>query len=104
MTVYVDDITFSTATENIDQNFINEIIGLFKRNGLIINEKKIHYIRKGNKAEITGIFAIKEKMIVKNNVHEKIKTLYNVLKLYKKEKDITIDKYLFLFMWTEGTT
>ena len=97
MTVYVDDITFSTETENIDQSFINEIIGLFKHNGLIINKKKIHYIRKGNKAEITGIFAIKEKMIVKNNVHEKIKTLYNVLKLYKKEKDVTIGKYLFLF-------
>lgn len=44
MIVYVDDITFSTETENIDQNFINEIIGLFKHNGLIINKKKIHYI------------------------------------------------------------
>ncbi len=93
MTVYVDDITFS-SDDIIPQEFIDKLFGLIKRNSMEINKGKIHYYKMDSTKKITGIYINGNVMSIRNGKHEEIITQYNYL------KNITVHSYeQFLFVY-----
>ncbi|CAM4260807.1 reverse transcriptase domain-containing protein [Erysipelothrix aquatica] len=95
MTVYVDDVVFSSV-KPIPQHFIDRLFGLFKRNGLEINKDKIRLYMNGSTKKITGTYVSPQKLSIPNRKHEELHNLYQTLK-EKKEKIETMDDYLFLY-------
>lgn len=79
MTVYVDDVTFS-SNEKIKQETIDKIIGTFIANGLKVNRNKVHLSDFNKKAKITGCYVSNQGIKVKNSKHEEIKVLYEEIK------------------------
>ena len=88
MTIYVDDITFSSDNP-ISQDFIDKLFHLFKKNGLSINRKKIARVKNDKIKVITGGYVSQTGVRVKNSKREEIFVQYNELNnLLKNMKDI----------------
>lgn len=94
MTVYVDDITFS-SDEPISQHFINKLFGLFKQNGMKINETKFHLNKKNSLKKITGVNIIDGKPKIPSRKHEEIMYQYNTLQNIVEIK--SFDEYLYFY-------
>ncbi len=92
MTVYVDDIVFSSKTP-IKQEFINSLFGIIKRNGLNIKKSKFKIYGPKDNKKITGIcLTTKGKVRVPKSKHEEVKVQYDYLS--KKIINIkNIDEY-----------
>lgn len=80
MTLYVDDMTFSSETP-IEQNFVDFIFGIFKNRGLEIHkEKKKLSIRKPWKNKtITGIVVKQNGTEAKDDIKAHLKIMYQTL-------------------------
>lgn len=94
MTIYVDDITFSSNLP-ISQDFIDKLFGLFKQNGMKINKSKIHLSKNNSFKKITGVNIIDGKPKIPSRKHEEIKVQFNTI-----ERLITIKsfaEYLYLY-------
>lgn len=95
MTIYVDDIAFS-SDEPIKQEFIDRLFGLFKMNNLEISKKKFRYYDKNDTKKITGIFIKEGKPMVPSKKHEEIKIQFEYL-LENITKITNIDEYFLLY-------
>ena len=78
MTIYVDDIVFSSVSA-IPQDFINRLFTLFKKNGLNINRKKVARIKNDGVKKITGGYVTQNEVRVKNSKREEIYVIYGEL-------------------------
>ncbi len=78
MTIYVDDIVFSSEKE-IPQRFIDRIFRLFYINGLSINRKKVALVKNDGIKKITGGYVSKSGVKIKNAKHEELKVIYENL-------------------------
>ncbi len=79
MTVYVDDVVFSSK-KPISQNFINKLFGIVKRNGLKIKKSKVKLYGPNNTKKITGLCITKGGQLkVPNSKHEEVKIQYQYL-------------------------
>ena len=79
MTVYVDDVVFSSK-KPISQNFINKLFGIVKRNGLKIKKSKVKLYGPKKKKKITGLCITKGGQLkVPNSKHEEVKIQYQYL-------------------------
>lgn len=88
MTVYVDDVIFSSDKE-ISQNFINKLFGIVKRNGLKIKKCKVKIYGPKQIKKITGLcITTGGKVKVPNSKHEEVKYQY----LYLTRKLLEINK------------
>lgn len=76
MTIYVDDIVFSSK-EEIPQDFIDRLFTLFKKNGLSINRKKCARVRNSGVKKITGGYVTTKEVRVKNSKREEINIIFN---------------------------
>jgi hypothetical protein len=86
MTVYVDDVIFSSDKE-ISQNFINKLFGIVKSNGLKIKKSKVKIYGPKQNKKITGLcITTGGKVKVPNSKHEEIK--YQYLHLTRKLLEI----------------
>jgi len=95
MTIYVDDIVFS-STNPITQEFINRLFTLFSKNGLIINRKKCARVKNTGVKKITGGFVSQTGVRVKNSKREEINVIYN--KLFSDIKTIkSLDDYFDVY-------
>lgn len=92
MTVYVDDIVFSSK-KPIKQEFVNALFGIVKRNNLNIKKSKVKIYGSNDNKKITGIcLTSKGKVRVPKSKHEEVKVQYDYLS--KKIFDIkNIDEY-----------
>ena len=80
MTVYVDDVVFS-SDKPIPQKFINTLFSIIKQNGMNIKRKKVHLYDKKQTKKITGIFLTNTNNVrVANSKHEELFYQYNYLK------------------------
>lgn len=96
LTVYVDDITFSSK-DYISQEFINNILGLFRKNGLKIKRKKTHYYKSTSIKKVTGVYIKEGKPKVSHNKHEEIFTIYKeMIKIIHNEIN-TIEEFLYFY-------
>lgn len=86
MTIYVDDIVFSSFSP-IPQDFINRLFVLFKKNGLSINRKKVARVKNDGVKKITGGYVTQNEVRVKNSKREEIYVIYN--ELIKKIRNFT---------------
>lgn len=71
MTLYVDDIIFSSE-KPIPQSFIDRLFGLFLMNDLKIKKQKINLIGNQKVKKITGVYVHGNKTRVANKKHEEI--------------------------------
>lgn len=55
MSVYVDDIIFSSENE-IPQEFINRLFGLIKKNKMLIKREKVHRYNNISTKKLTGVY------------------------------------------------
>lgn len=79
MTVYVDDVVFS-SDKPIKQEFINSLFGIVKKNGLNIKKSKVKIFGPKQDKKITGLCITKEgKIRVPRSKHEEIKVQYDYL-------------------------
>lgn len=86
MTVYVDDVIFSSDKE-ISQNFINKLFGIVKKNGLKIKKSKVKIYGPKQIKKITGLcITTGGKVKVPNSKHEEVK--YQYLYLTRKLLEI----------------
>lgn len=95
MTIYVDDISFSSDNP-IPQEFINRLFMLFKKNGLSINRKKVARVKNDRIKRITGGFVSKDYVRVKNSKREEIHVLYNEI-IDMIHKMSTFEDYLIVY-------
>lgn len=95
MTIYVDDISFSSDNP-IPQEFINRLFMLFKKNGLSINRKKVARVKNDRIKRITGGFVSKDYVRVKNSKREEIHVLYNEI-IDKINKMSSFEDYLIVY-------
>ncbi|MBS5853312.1 MAG: hypothetical protein KIC61_06785 [Staphylococcus sp.] len=79
MTIYVDDITFSSDLP-ISQEFIDKLFGLFKQNGMRINPSKIHLSKNNSFKKITGVNIIDGKPKIPSRKHEEIMIQFKTIK------------------------
>lgn len=75
MTIYVDDIVFSSE-KPISQEFINRLFTLFKKNGLSINRKKCARVKNDGIKKITGGYVTINGVRVKNSKREEINVIF----------------------------
>ena len=95
MTIYVDDIVFSSINP-ISQEFIDRLFTLFKKNGLSINRKKCARVKNTGVKKITGGFVSQNGVRVKNSKREEINVIYN--KLLNDIKTIkNLDDYFMIY-------
>jgi len=78
MTLYVDDLTFSSKNE-ISQLFIDRIIGLIQRAGLLINRLKIKNSRVESVKKTTGVFISRGKPKIPSRKHEELNIQHSYL-------------------------
>ena len=79
MTVYVDDIVFSSS-KPIEQTFINSLFGIVKKNNLKINKNKVKLYGPKQVKKITGLCIIKGGSIkVPNSKHFETKIQFEYL-------------------------
>lgn len=79
MTVYVDDVVFSSNKE-ISQSFINSLFGIIKSYGLSIKREKLRKYNPMSSKKITGVYISKTKqMKVSNAKHEETEVQYKYL-------------------------
>ena len=78
MTVYVDDIVFSSGKE-ISQDFIDRLFGFFRGNNLFLNKSKIHLSYEDSVKKVTGVYIENNKTSVSNRKHEEVHNQYNYL-------------------------
>lgn len=79
MTVYVDDVVFSSDTP-IKQEVINSLFGIVKRNGLKIKKSKVKIYGPNQDKKITGLcITTGGKIRVPRSKHEEIKVQYDYL-------------------------
>lgn len=79
MTVYVDDVVFSSNNE-ISQKFINSLFGIIKSYGLSIKRDKLKKYNPTSSKKITGVYITKTKQVkVSNAKHEETAVQYNYL-------------------------
>lgn len=95
MTIYVDDIVFSSYSP-IPQDFIDRLFVLFKKNGLSINRKKIARVKNDGVKKITGGYVIQNEVRVKNSKREEIYIIYNEL-VKKIHNFTTYDEYFEIY-------
>lgn len=87
MTVYVDDVVFS-SDKPIKQEFINSLFGIVKRNGLSIKKSKVKIFGPKQDKKITGLYITTEgKIRAPRSKHEEIKVQYD----YLSEKVLNIN-------------
>ena len=67
-TNFVDDLTFSSCKDF--EYFIPQILCLLKKNGFVINHKKIHYRR--DSCEITGLLAKNRKLQLEETMMQRL--------------------------------
>jgi len=95
MTIYVDDIVFSSISA-IPQDFINRLFTLFKKNGLNINRKKVARIKNDCVKKITGVYVTPNAVRVKNSKREEIYVIYG--ELINKISDLsTFEEYFDIY-------
>ncbi len=95
MSVYVDDVTFSSI-DPIPQAFIDKLFGLFKKNDMEIKKEKIYLIGKDKSKKITGVYVNGKKTRVSNEKHMEVACLFNHLSK-KIEKIDTKEKYFEIY-------
>lgn len=79
MTVYVDDIVFS-SNKPINQSFINSLFNIVKKNGLKIKKSKVKLYGPKQEKKITGLcITTGGKIKVPKSKHEEIKIQYDYL-------------------------
>ncbi len=79
MTVYVDDVVFS-SNKPISQKFINSLFGIVKKNGLNIKKSKVKIYGPKQDKKITGLcITTTGKIRVPRSKHEEIKVQYDYL-------------------------
>lgn len=94
MTIYVDDVTFS-SDKQMPQHIIDKIIGTFFANGLKVNRRKVHLSNFNRKAKITGCYVSNSGVKIKSSKHEEIKVLYE--EIIKRISLVdTLDDYFYL--------
>lgn len=87
MTIYVDDIVFSSE-KPISQEFIDRLFTLFKKNDLSINRKKCALVKNDGIKKITGAFVTPYEVRVKNSKREEINIIYNkIIEIIKNLND-----------------
>ena len=87
MTIYVDDIVFSSE-KPISQEFINRLFTLFKKNGLCINRKKCARVKNDGIKKITGGYVTSNGVRVKNSKREEIHVIFKkIIELLNKLND-----------------
>lgn len=96
LTVYVDDITFS-STNPIPQEFINNILGLFRKNGLKIKTKKTHFYRNTSIKKVTGVYIKNGFPKVAHKKHEEIFVIYKKMIQMIQDEINTLDDFLILY-------
>ena len=80
MTVYVDDITFSSRNK-ISKRFRDTIISIIKKYNYQISKNKVKYYTKSYPKLVTGVIINETgQTTLKNSLRHKIITNYNVLK------------------------
>lgn len=86
MTVYVDDITFSTNSRNLNDLFLSTISKIITRHGLKINKRKIRFYNEVDTKLITGV-AINSmgKSDMSNRSHYKLNHFFD---LFFKAQDL----------------
>lgn len=94
MTVYVDDVTFSSDSK-ISQSVIDKIIGTFICNGLTVNRSKIHLSGFEKKSKITGCYVSNFGTRIKSSKHEEMKILYEEI-IDKLPLIDSIEDYFYL--------
>jgi len=95
MTVYVDDIVFSSNTE-IKQEFINRLFGLFKYNGLEINKNKLRLYKPVTPKKITGAYIIDGSLKIPYKKQEELFVLYNEIRT-KLETLNSLNDYFIIY-------
>lgn len=95
MTVYVDDVVFSSSNP-IPQQFIDRLFGLFKRNDLEINKKKIKLYQNVSTKKITGAYVNAKKLSIPNRKHEELHNLFVMLSIKLPEID-SMEDYLYTY-------
>lgn len=73
---YADDLTFSTNRNLLDENFINEIKAIIKKEGFNINDKKTRLRESGERQEVTGII-VNKKLNLNKNFLRKTRAILN---------------------------
>ena len=96
LTVYVDDITFSSDAP-IPQPFIDNILGLFRKNGLKIKRSKTHYYKKGSTKKITGVYINEGRPQISHSKHEEIFIIYKKLVEMIHNQLNTLDEFLTFY-------
>lgn len=95
MTVYVDDIVFSSNSE-IKQQFINRLFGLFKYNGLEINKNKFRLYKPITPKKITGAYINEGHLKIPYRKHEELYVLYKEI-CRKIDTLKCFDDYLYIY-------
>lgn len=94
MTIYVDDITFSSDIP-ISQEFINKLFGLFKQNGMRINTSKVHLSKNSSFKKITGVNIIDGKPKIPSRKHEEIMIQFKTVHTLTEIKSFS--DYLYFY-------
>ena len=95
MSIYVDDIIFSSDRE-IPQWFINKLFGIMKKNGMKIKRQKVHNYKNTDTKKITGVYVNKNYTRVSNDKHYEFKVQYKYLK-ENILKIQSLDDYLSIY-------
>ncbi len=95
MTIYVDDIVFSSE-KPISQEFINRLFTLFKKNGLSINRKKCARVKNDGIKKITGGYVTNNGVRVKNSKREEINVIFKKIMAMLAELN-DFDSYFELY-------
>jgi hypothetical protein len=95
MTIYVDDVVFSSEKE-IPQAFIDKLFGIIKRNGMQIKREKVHNYKNYSTKKITGIYITGNKTRVANSKHHEFTIQYDYLK-NNIFKIINLDDYYKIY-------
>ena len=88
MTVYVDDVTFSSENR-ISKDFMDKIIAIIRKYNYQISKKKVKRYTKLYPKLVTGVIIdATGKIVLKNSMRQKIIIAYNELKNDPDNADI----------------
>lgn len=87
MTIYVDDVTFSTEN-HISKEFRNRIFAIVRKYGYKISKTKVKKYTKLYPKLVTGVVINSEgKPVIKNSMREKIIKEHNYLRVHPHDKE-----------------
>ena len=87
-TRYADDITFSGASDKINQRFYKFVKMIIEDEGFRVNPKKVHFCSKFNRQEVTGLIINNNKVSVNKNYIRKIRQEFYYIKKFGVENHI----------------